>query len=383
MGTIKTNKAWLRNSVGLTEERRLHISEPLHLSGGAVLPHYDLMYETYGKLNRAADNAVLICHALSGNHHAAGYHGEQDNKPGWWDNLIGPGKAIDTDRFFVVASNNLGGCDGSSGPPSINPKTGKSYGGDFPVVTVKDWVNSQTKLADALGIKRWAAVVGGSLGAMQALQWAISYPDRLRAAVLIAGAFRLSAQNIAFNEVARQAILTDPEFGKNKQGEGKNGLMIARMIGHITYLSEDAMLSKFGRKLTEEKLSYGFEPDFQVENYLRHQGKKFSAQFNPHTYLLMTKALDYFDPAADFGGDAVAALSPVKCSFLIVSFTTDWRFPTSGSRKMVEDLVSAGKNVSYTEVKTESGHDSFLFPLPEYVNSLRLFLSNFSAPDTQ
>ena len=362
-------------SVGLVRPKKLEVDEPLRLASGDELPRYELMYETYGRLNPAASNAILICHALSGNHHAAGYHHKEDDQPGWWDALIGPGKAIDTNRFFVVASNNLGGCDGSSGPLSINPRTGKSYGGDFPVVTVKDWVNSQIRLADALGINRWAAVVGGSLGAMQALQWAISFPARLQAAVLIAGAASLSAQNIAFNEVARQAILRDPTFQVQGQGAARAGLMVARMIGHITYLSEDAMLSKFGRKLIKKVFSYQFDRDFQVENYLHYQGEKFARRFNPHTYLLMTKALDYFDPAAERGGDFKLALTPAKCSFLLISFTTDWRFPSAGSRRMVQSLVDAGKDVSYVEVETESGHDSFLFPLVRYVETLRLFLS--------
>ena len=363
------------NSVGLVRPEKLVVDEPFRLASGATLPRYELVYETYGELNADASNAILVCHALSGNHHAAGYHDAQDEQPGWWDALIGPGKAIDTDRFFVVASNNLGGCDGSSGPLSVNPQTGRPYGGDFPVMTVKDWVTSQGKLADVLGIKRWAAVVGGSLGAMQALQWAISFPDRLQAAVLIAGAASLSAQNIAFNEVARQAILKDPTYRRQGEEVARNGVMVARMIGHITYLSEDAMLAKFDRQLINKDLSYQFNRDFQVENYLHYQGEKFAKRFNPHTYLLMTKALDYFDPAAEAGGDFKQALTPAQCSFLIISFTTDWRFPSAGSRRMVQALVDAAKEVSYVEVATASGHDSFLFPVPRYVETVRLFLN--------
>src|SRR5690554_6826081 len=291
------------DSVGLVTPRKVHFDQPLALSCGRSLEQWDLMVETYGELNADASNAVLICHALSGHHHAAGYHSMEERKPGWWDSAIGPGKAIDTNRFFVVSLNNLGGCHGSTGPNSLNPDSGKPYGPDFPIMTVQDWVNSQARLADRLGITQWAAVVGGSLGGMQALQWSISYPDRLRHCVSIAAAPRLSAQNIAFNEVARQAILTDPDFHDGhfvEQGKiPKRGLKLARMVGHITYLSDDSMGEKFGRELQVDCLNYDYHNvEFQVESYLRYQGEQFSNNFDANTYLLMTKALDYFDPAA-------------------------------------------------------------------------------------
>ena len=324
----------------------LHFNEPLELTSGKSLAEYDLVIETYGELNATQSNAVLICHALSGHHHAAGYHSVDERKPGWWDSCIGPGKPIDTRKFFVVALNNLGGCNGSSGPASINPATGKVYGADFPMVTVEDWVHSQARLADRLGIRQWAAVVGGSLGGMQALQWTISYPERVRHCLCIASAPKLSAQNIAFNEVARQAILSDPEFlGGYFQEQGvipKRGLKLARMVGHITYLSDDAMGAKFGRVLKTEKLNYDLHSvEFQVESYLRYQGEEFSTRFDANTYLLMTKALDYFDPAATHGDDLVRTLEGVEADFCLMSFTTDWRFSPARSREIVDALIAA------------------------------------------
>ena len=350
------------------------------------------MIETYGELNQDRSNAILICHALSGDHHAAGFHSESDAKPGWWDHCIGPGKAIDTNLFFVVALNNLGGCAGSSGPTSLNPETGKIYGPDFPVVTVRDWVKSQVMLSDRLGIEQWAAVVGGSLGGMQVLRWAISYPERLRHAVCIAAAPKLSAQNIAFNEVARHSIINDPNFHDGHYLEAntypKLGLMLARMVGHITYLSDSAMREKFGRAdtgiesstsnfgrdLRSGKLSFGFNVDFQVESYLHYQGERFSENFDANTYLLMTKALDYFDPSVDFDGDFSAALQQANCKFLVISFSTDWRFPPERSREIVNDLLKAGKEVSYLEVEADQGHDAFLLPIPRYINALKAYL---------
>ena len=338
------------DSVGLVEPKTHHFDTPLELECGRTLPSYELVYETYGTLNRNASNAVLICHALSGHHHAAGYHSMKDKRPGWWDTCIGPGKVIDTNRFFVVCLNNLGGCHGSSGPSAINPETGQPWGPDFPMMTVKDWVNSQVRLADVLGIQRWAAVIGGSMGGMQALQWSIDYPDRLSHAVVIAAAPKLSAQNIAFNEVARQSILTDPNFHGGRyylhDTYPRQGLILARMVGHITYLSDDAMRMKFGRDLRSGRFHYGFDVEFQVESYLRHQGEVFSRNFDANTYLLMTKALDYFDPARDFEHSLETALSKPSCKFLVMSFTSDWRFAPERSREIVDGLVHAGRDVS-------------------------------------
>jgi homoserine O-acetyltransferase/O-succinyltransferase len=363
------------DSVGLVTPQYQAFNEPLRLACGKALSRYDLVYETYGELNASRSNAVLVCHALSGHHHAAGYHADDDRKPGWWDACIGPGKAIDTNRFFVVSLNNLGGCHGSTGPCSINPETGKSFGASFPVLSVEDWVNSQARLADVLGIECWAAVVGGSLGGMQAIQWAISYPDRVRHCVAIATAPKLSAQNIAFNEVARQAIITDPDFHNGDYAAfgviPKRGLMLARMVGHITYLSDDAMGEKFGRELRTDRLNYDFTSvEFQVESYLRYQGQEFSGRFDANTYLLMTKALDYFDPAEAHDGDLAKTLAGVKASFLVMSFTTDWRFSPARSREIVNALIAARKQVSYLDIEAAQGHDAFLLPIPRYVQAL-------------
>ncbi|AMA47507.1 homoserine O-succinyltransferase MetX [Pseudomonas alabamensis] len=368
------------DSVGLVVPQLARFDEPLALACGRSLAGYELIYETYGTLNASASNAVLICHALSGHHHAAGYHTPQDRKPGWWDSCIGPGKPIDTERFFVVSLNNLGGCNGSTGPSSINPANGKPYGADFPVLTVEDWVHSQARLADRLGIGQWAAVVGGSLGGMQALQWTMTYPDRVRHCVNIASAPKLSAQNIAFNEVARQAILTDPEFhGGSFQDQGvipKRGLMLARMVGHITYLSDDSMGEKFGRELKSDKLNYDFHSvEFQVESYLRYQGEEFSGRFDANTYLVMTKALDYFDPAAAHDGDLAATLAHVKANYCVISFSTDWRFSPARSREMVDALMAARKNVCYLEIDAPYGHDAFLIPSPRYMQGFSNYMN--------
>ncbi|MEL7894844.1 homoserine O-succinyltransferase MetX [Vreelandella neptunia] len=366
-------------SVGVVTPHLARFDTPLALACGKVLPAYELIYETYGTLNADRSNAVLICHALSGHHHAAGYHSEEDRKPGWWDAHIGPGKAIDTNRFFVVSLNNLGGCHGSTGPVSHNPDTGRQWGPEFPMVTVSDWVASQARLADHLGIERWAAAVGGSLGGMQVMQWTMTYPERVANAVVIAATPRLSAQNIAFNEVARQAIRSDPEFFDGWYAEHdtvpKRGLKLARMVGHITYLSEDAMGSKFGRDLRSDDLNFGFDVEFQVESYLRYQGDTFSTAFDANTYLLMTKALDYFDPSATQGGDLAKALAPAQCPFLIVSFTTDWRFPPSRSRELVDALTRAGKAVSYANIDSPHGHDAFLLSEPRYDAIFSAFMS--------
>jgi homoserine O-acetyltransferase len=368
------------DSVGLVTPQRHTFTEPLPLACGRALPSYELVYETYGELNASASNAVLICHALSGHHHAAGYHSMDERKPGWWDNCIGPGKAIDTNRFFVVSLNNLGGCHGSTGPSSINPETGNSYGASFPVLTVEDWVHSQARLADVLGITQWAAVVGGSLGGMQALQWAISYPERIRHCVAIATAPKLSAQNIAFNEVARQAIITDPDFHNGDYATfgviPKRGLMLARMVGHITYLSDDSMGAKFGRDLRSDQLNYDLTSvEFEVESYLRYQGQEFSGRFDANTYLLMTKALDYFDPAGAHGGDLARTLADIKARCLVMSFTTDWRFSPARSRELVDALLAARKEVSYLEIEAAQGHDAFLLPIPRYIEALSGYMN--------
>ena len=368
------------DSVGLVTPQRMDVQEPLTLACARVLDSYTLVYETYGTLNADKSNAVLICHALSGHHHAAGYHHENDTKAGWWDNCIGPNKAIDTNQFFVVALNNLGGCHGSSGPSSLNPETGRIYGPDFPLVTVRDWVQVQARLSDYLGIDCWAAIVGGSLGGMQVLQWAVDFPARLRSAVIIASAPKLSAQNIAFNEVARQSILSDPDFYGGRYTEmdtiPKRGLILARMVGHITYLSDDAMKQKFGRDLKSGKFLYGYDVEFQVESYLRHQGEVFSQNFDANTYLLMTKALDYFDPAREFDDNLQTALARASCRFLVISFTTDWRFAPERSQEIVNALMAQGKQVAYADIDAPQGHDSFLFPIPRYVTLLKNFMNS-------
>ena len=373
------------DSVGLVKPQTLAFDTPLALDCGRSLSSYELVYETYGELNADASNAILICHALSGDHHAAGYHSEQDRKAGWWESCIGPGKPIDTNHFFVVSANNLGGCKGSTGPMSINPEKNKPYGPDFPIVTVKDWVRSQARLADALGIKQWAAVVGGSLGGMQAMQWAIDFPDRLRHSVVIAAAPKLSAQNIGFNEVARQAIMSDPEFHQGHYYEHnvipRRGLMLARMLGHITYLSDESMRSKFGRDLREGKLNFGFDVEFQVESYLRYQGQSFVEQFDANTYLLMTKTLDYFDPAADYDNNLARALDQASAKFLVISFTSDWRFAPTRSREIVKALLDSQKDVCYAEIQAHHGHDAFLIPIPDYLDVFNSYMDRLKKGD--
>ncbi|MDD2933827.1 MAG: homoserine O-acetyltransferase [Methylotenera sp.] len=367
------------NSIGIVAPQIAHFSAPLKLKSGESLPQFDLVYETYGTLNADKSNAVIICHALSGNHHVAGKYQESDKYPGWWDNLIGPNKPLDTNRFFVIGLNNLGGCHGSSGPVSINPATNKPWGSAFPILTVEDWVNSQARLLDHLGITQLAAVIGGSLGGMQALQWTIAYPERVRHALIIAAAPNLTAQNMAFNEVARQAIITDPEFhGGDYYAHGvvpRRGLRIARMLGHITYLSDDAMGEKFGRKL-KDTIKYGFDVEFEMESYLRYQGDKFAGEFDANTYLRMTRALDYYDPALPFNGDLTAALKNVTAQFLVLSFTSDWRFSPARSREIVKALLDNERTVSYAEVTAAHGHDAFLMPDAHYHAILRTYLSN-------
>lgn len=366
------------NSVGIVKAQVAHFTEPLTLQSGAVLPQYHLAYETYGELNASRSNAVLICHALSGNHHVAGRYTPQDKYPGWWDNLVGPGKPLDTNKFFVIGVNNLGGCHGSSGPSSVDPLTDRPYSATFPVVTVEDWVESQARLMDYLGIEQLAAVIGGSLGGMQALQWNIAYPDRLRHAFVIASAPNLTAQNMAFNEVARQAIITDPEFFDgdyyNHGTVPRRGLRIARMLGHITYLSDDVMGEKFGRKLRHGELKYGFDVEFEMESYLRYQGDKFAGEFDANTYLRMTRALDYFDPAKTYGGDLSQALKRATAKFMVISFTTDWRFSPARSREIVQALLDNALPVKYAEVTSAHGHDAFLMPDPHYHSVMRAYL---------
>ena len=373
------------SSLGYVKPQTMHFAEPLVLQSGASLRDYMLMYETYGTLNADKSNAVLVCHALNASHHVAGEYEGQPKSTGWWDNMVGPGKPLDTDKFFVIGVNNPGSCFGSTGPMHNNPATGKPYGAAFPVVTVEDWVNAQARLADQLGITQFAAVMGGSLGGMQALAWSIMYPDRLRHCVVIASTAKLSAQNIAFNDVARQAILSDPDYrGGDFYEYGvvpKNGLRVARMVGHITYLSDDDMAEKFGRKLRAAAdnpaetgdYKFGFGIDFEIESYLRYQGDKFSEYFDANTYLLITKALDYFDPARKHGGDLAKTLSGTKAKFFLASFTTDWRFSPERSREIVQALVSNRRQVTYAEIDAPHGHDAFLLEDPRYMNMVRAY----------
>ncbi|MEN9385131.1 MAG: hypothetical protein RL323_2274 [Pseudomonadota bacterium] len=373
----------------------MRFDRPLTLQNGAVLPHHELVYETYGTLNANKSNAVLICHALNASHHVAGMHADASGQPipkseGWWDNMIGPGKPVDTNRFFVIGVNNLGSCFGSSGPTHLRPETGVPWGADFPVVTVEDWVNAQAQLLDALGIYQLAAVMGGSLGGMQTLSWTLQYPDRVRHAVVVASAPNLNAENIAFNEVARRAITTDPDFHNGHYLRHstlpRRGLRIARMIGHITYLSDDVMNEKFGRKLRPlaeqgdlgslERLAYQYttqEVEFQIESYLRYQGDKFSEYFDANTYLLITRALDYFDPARECGGRLSDALAKAQAKFLVISFTTDWRFSPARSREIVKALIDNDRDVSYAEIDAPHGHDAFLLDDPRYLAAVRAY----------
>ena len=357
-------------SVGIVSPQQMHFAQPLILASGAALREYDLSYETYGTLNAERSNAVLICHALNASHHVAGVYADKPRSAGWWDNMVGPGKPIDTRRFFVIGVNNPGSCFGSTGPMSPDPASGRPYGASFPVVTVEDWVNAQARLVDALGITRLAAVVGGSLGGMQALAWATQFPQRLRACVAIATTPKLSAQNIAFNDVARTAIQSDPDFhGGDYYAHGvvpRRGLSVARMIGHITYLSGEDMTERFGRSLRSEEYAFGYGAEFEVESYLRYQGDKFAEYFDANTYLLITRALDYFDPARAHEGDLVRALAPAQARFLLVAFTTDWRFAPARTREIVSALVANGRDVSYAEIDAPHGHDAFLLDDARY-----------------
>lgn len=373
----------------IAQSQSMLFEAPLPLQSGAAIRGYSLSYETYGTLNADKSNAVLVCHALNASHHVAGVYADQPQNLGWWDNLIGPGKPLDTDRFFVIGVNNLGSCFGSTGPMHLNPDTGRVYGADFPVVTVEDWVNAQALLLDALGIAQLAAVMGGSLGGMQALSWALQYPERVKHAVVIASAPNLNAENIAFNEVARRAIVTDPDFHDGHfYAHGvvpKRGLRIARMIGHITYLSDDVMNEKFGRELreavTHNATGYKYstqDVEFQIESYLRYQGDKFSDYFDANTYLLITRALDYFDPARAFGGDLSQALACARCQFLLVSFSTDWRFSPKRSHEMVKALLDNQHDVSYAEIDAPHGHDAFLLDDARYLGVVRSYFDNMA-----
>ena len=366
-----------------------HFPEPLALQSGASIRDYTLAFETYGTLNAERSNAVLVCHALNASHHVAGVYAGQDKSEGWWDNMIGPGKPLDTNRFFVIGVNNLGSCFGSTGPMHLHPDTGEVYGADFPVVTVEDWVNAQARLLDVLGIAQLAAVLGGSLGGMQALSWTLQYPERVRHAVVVASAPNLTAENIAFNEVARRAIVTDPDFHAGHFYRHnvipKRGLRIARMIGHITYLSDDVMNEKFGRELKEAVLAsangYKYstqDVEFQIESYLRYQGDKFAEYFDANTYLLITRALDYFDPAKACGGDLSQALARATCKFLLVSYTTDWRFSPKRSREVVKALLDNQRDVSYAEIDAPHGHDAFLLDDPRYMGVMRSYFDSIS-----
>ena len=380
----------------------MHFDEPLPLQSGGSIADYDLAFETYGQLNADKSNAIVVCHALNASHHVAGSYEGQPKSEGWWDNMIGPGKPVDTDKFFVVGINNLGSCFGSTGPMHTNSATGKPYGADFPVVTVEDWVDAQARLLDRLGVGKLAAVLGGSLGGMQALSWSLRYPERMRHAVVVASAPNLNAENIAFNEVARRAIVTDPDFnGGHFYEHGvvpARGLRIARMIGHITYLSDDVMNQKFGRSLRAPALlAEGADPtrggpaperrdylystqdvEFQIESYLRYQGEKFSGYFDANTYLLITRALDYFDPARAHDGDLTRALAVAKARFLLVSFTTDWRFAPARSREIVKSLLENNRDVSYAEIDAPHGHDAFLLDDPRYMGVMRSYFEGIA-----
>ncbi|MDA7841529.1 homoserine O-acetyltransferase [Gammaproteobacteria bacterium] len=365
------------NSIGHVKSTIATIKNPLKLLSGRVLGQYDLRYETYGSLNKDRSNAVLICHALSGNHHVAGYY-EGEEKPGWWNNMIGPSKPIDTNKLFVVCLNNLGGCHGSTGPTSINPETNKTYGSDFPIITVSDWVTSQKELMNYLDIPFWKFVIGGSLGGMQALQWSFQYPELINNCIAIAAAPKLTAQNIAFNEIARQAIMKDPNWHNgnylDKGVSPDQGLALARMLGHITYLSDESMREKFGRDLKTSKLNFNYDVEFQIESYLKYQGEKFVTGFDANTYMLMTKSLDYFDPVKDMSQSLINNLQKSKSKFLIISFTSDWRFPPKRSKEIVKLLLDNKRNVSYSEISADGGHDAFLMGNHDYFDIMRSFI---------
>ena len=368
------------NSIGIVKPKIFKCADPIKLSCGMTLDNYELIYETYGKLNKNKDNAVLVCHALSGNQHVAGRHKKTDKHPGWWDSLVGPGKPLNTNKFFVIGINNLGGNEGSTGPKSINPKTKKVWGSSFPIITVEDWVKTQKTLINYLGIQRLSSVIGGSLGGMQALEWNLQFPNEVKNTIIIAAAPNLTAQNIAFNEVARQSIITDPDFQKGnfytKKNKPKRGLRVARMLGHITYLSNDAMKSKFGRKKQNKDYQYNFNTEFEIESYLNYQGDKFAKEFDANTYIRMTKALDYYDPTKQNKKRLSEVFKKIKSKFLVISFTSDWRFSPSRSKEIVKSLLDNNINVSYAEISAESGHDAFLMSDDHYHEILNSFFKN-------
>ena len=368
------------NSIGIVKPKIFKCADPIKLSCGMTLDNYELIYETYGKLNKNKDNAVLVCHALSGNQHVAGRHKKTDKHPGWWDSLVGPGKPLNTNKFFVIGINNLGGNEGSTGPKSINPKTKKVWGSSFPIITVEDWVKTQKTLINYLGIQRLSSVIGGSLGGMQALEWNLQFPNEVKNTIIIAAAPNLTAQNIAFNEVARQSIITDPDFQKgnfySKKNKPKRGLRVARMLGHITYLSNDAMKSKFGRKKQNKDYQYNFNTEFEIESYLNYQGDKFAKEFDANTYIRMTKALDYYDPTKQNKKRLSEVFKKIKSKFLVISFTSDWRFSPSRSKEIVKSLLDNNINVSYAEISAESGHDAFLMSDDHYHEILNSFFKN-------
>ena len=368
------------NSIGIVKSKIFKCADPIKLSCGKTLDNFELIYETYGKLNKNKDNAVLVCHALTGNQHVAGRHKKTDKHPGWWDSLVGPGKPLNTNNFFVIGINNLGGNEGSTGPKSINPKTKKVWGSSFPIITVEDWVKTQKALINYLGIQRLSSVIGGSLGGMQALEWNLQFPNEVKNTIIIAAAPNLTAQNIAFNEVARQSIITDPDFQKGnfytKKNKPKRGLRVARMLGHITYLSNDAMKSKFGRKKQNKDFQYNFNTEFEIESYLNYQGDKFAQEFDANTYIRMTKALDYYDPTKQNKKKLSGVFKKIKSKFLVISFTSDWRFSPSRSKEIVKSLLDNNINVSYAEISAESGHDAFLMSDDHYHEILNSFFKN-------
>lgn len=386
MSDQSPQRTGLDQSVGIVKPQSVDITDPLRLACGQVLNGYHLVYETYGELNEDRSNAILICHALSGYHHAAGYHSDDPaEKPGWWDNCIGPGKPIDTNRFFVVCPNNIGGCHGTTGPKSINPDTEKPWGPDFPPLRFRDWVDSQAQLADHLGIQAWAAIIGGSLGGMQAMRWSLEYPDRVKHCLVIASAMNLTPQNIAFNEMARQAITSDADFCDGhyiEQGKKPTkGLALARMIGHVTYLSQGQLEERFGRDLRQGSFERGNDNpvQFEVESYLNYKGDQFAETFDANTYLVITRMLDVFDLAREYDNDPVKAFSNAKCRFFVASFSTDWRFAPDRSREIVDALIAANKDVSYINVETDRGHDGFLADIPRYTEGLRSYLNGVAA----
>lgn len=362
----------------ITETKYYKIEEPVELDCGVSLDDITVAYETYGQLNEAKDNVIFVFHALTGDAHAAGYHSEHDKKPGWWDIMIGSGKAFDTDKYFVVCSNVLGGCMGTTGPCSINPKTQKPYGLDFPVITIEDMVRVQKKLIDYLGIKKFV-VAGGSMGGMQAMEWALKYPEMVTSVIFIASTSRLSAQGIAFNAVGRNAILSDENFNNGNYYDGKypeKGLSIARMVGHITYLCEESMQNKFGRRFQDNGVpNFDFNVDFEVESYLQHQGQVFIDRFDANSYLYITKAVDYYDVASKYGS-LENAFTNTNAKFLIMSFSSDWLFPTWQAKEIVNALNRVGKDVSFLEINSPYGHDAFLLEADIQTKVIKSFLQN-------